>query len=125
MESITIENEKSFLKTTYPMISFGGKTVRYDPQRHELEAGEAAYYLDIASGTVRAGIIDGVQRSIPMNYPIYAIGDETVMYHRVWPNVEGQKILDRLNAEKGKRLAEIMKEEIAALSPCERQLLGM
>ena len=109
-----MNNEKAFLKKQYPVIVFNNRRVKFDPMKHQLEQGEAAFYLDIDTGEIKKGIIEDVQLSRPMKYPVYTINNKGVVYHRAWPNVEGQKILDRIN-----------KEKLLLLNPKEREMLGI
>jgi len=94
LPKITIENEKDFLKTQYPILEHLAG-IQYDPEKLSMEEGEAVSCLDIETGEViERAIVDGIESSIPMGNPIYTIGGKTYMYHRVWPNYEFQKEID-------------------------------
>ena len=110
-KEIPLENEYEFLSTQYPFIDFKGERVQFDPLRHQMEQGEAAYYLDKENRTVQQGIIQKVERSSPGNYPIFTINGKSHMYSRVWPDLT-------TNTD------EIRGQALSKLSPIERAVLG-
>lgn len=107
-EKITLENEKEVLKDLYPMISFEGKVVKFNPFKHEMEKGEAVCCLAIDQGIIKKGVVQKVEHSKPNNYPIYTIGGKTYMYHRVWPNVEDA---EKHEADKKAALSKLTKKD--------------
>lgn len=95
----------AFLESHYPMINFKKQTVRYDPHLHQMDIGEAVFYLDgePAEGNVRKGIVEEVLHCLPWNYATYVISggkEEDYSCCLVWPDVEGQKELNLANAKK-------------------------
>ncbi len=72
----------------YPLVSFNGKLVVYDPLEHTLEKGEIANYFDTETLDVKEGAITDVRYSNPFKFPIYIIDGKGNMYHRVWPKVD-------------------------------------
>jgi hypothetical protein len=75
----------------YPIVKFNGELVKYNPNKHQLEKGESATYLDFEEQKIKEGIIEAVDNSDPMNLPVYTINGKPHMYHRVWPKVENNK----------------------------------
>jgi hypothetical protein len=89
-----LENDLGFdkeLSKHYPFVNFNGELVKYDPNKHELEKGESVIYFDFKEQKIKEGIIEEVEHSNPMNYPIYTINGNPHMYNRVWPKVENNK----------------------------------
>jgi hypothetical protein len=88
------------LHNYYPIVDFNGKSVQYDPNKYELEKGESVIYLDFEEQKIKEGIIEGVEHSDPINFPIYTINGKPHMFHRVWPKVVGNKV--NLSAQENK-----------------------
>jgi hypothetical protein len=95
----------AFLEARYPTIEHKKQTVKYDPERHEFQEGEAVFYLDgePSEENVRRGVVEKVIRCLPWNYAAYVIGGAKEEYYScclVWPDMEGQKVLNLANARK-------------------------
>jgi len=94
--SNTIEelaNIDDTLPNFYPLVNFERKKIKYVPGKHELEKGDLAEYLDTEDLIIKKGIVEEVQHSNPMRYPIYQINGNFHMYHRVWPKVDEKEDL--------------------------------
>ncbi len=90
MEKI-LENEKEFLEEQYPIVNFKGEKVKFDPLLHQLEKGESICFLNTETNQIEKGIITNIQFSRPWNYPIYYIGEISIMYKRAWPDINAIK----------------------------------
>jgi hypothetical protein len=75
----------------YPIVNLSGRSVRYNPDIHELEEGEPAVYFDFEDQKIKEGTVEKVEHSDPMKYPIYTIAGRSHMYKRVWPKVENNQ----------------------------------
>jgi hypothetical protein len=94
MKTHNLEKDLEFdknLPNYYPLVNFKGKLVKYDPHKHELEKEESAEYWDFEEQKIKEGIIEAVEHSNPMGFPIYTINGKFHMYHRVWPKIENNK----------------------------------
>lgn len=94
MKTNNLEKDLEFdknLPNYYPLVNFNGKLVKYDPKKHELEKGESAEYWDFEEQKIKEGMIESVEHSNPMKFPIYTINGKTHMYHRVWPKIDNNK----------------------------------
>jgi hypothetical protein len=87
------------LPSHYPLVNLGGKVVRYDPNKHELEKGESAVYFDFEEQKIKEGTIEVVEHSNPFNYPVYVINGNPHMHHRVWPKVKEEENKANLSAK--------------------------
>jgi hypothetical protein len=85
-----LEFDKELFKY-YPIVNLGGRFVRYNPDIHELEEGEAAFYFDFKERKIKEGIVEKVEHSDLMNYPIYTIAGKSHMNIRVWPKVDSNQ----------------------------------
>jgi hypothetical protein len=79
------------LSNYYPLINFNDELVKYNPEIHELEKSESAVYFDFEEQKIKGGIIESVEYSDPMKYPVYIINGKPHMYYSVWPKVEKNK----------------------------------
>ena len=87
------------LPSYYTIVNLGGRFVRYNPDIHELEEGEPAVYFDFEEQKIKEGMVEKVEYSNPMKYPIYTIAGKLQYYKRVWPKVENNKVNLSANSE--------------------------
>ena len=99
------KEELTFLESRYPMITRRKQVVKYDPHLHEMEVGEAVFYLDgePVEENIKRGVVEDVTHALPWNYALYfMVGDSETYYSccLVWPDAEGQKELNLAKARK-------------------------
>ncbi len=112
-EKIKDKNEKKFLIEQYPTLFHNGEKVKYNPERHTMEKGEAAFFYNVRRDKIGKGIIKKVCLS-RTGSDTYLIKNSRHLKHKVWPNIEGQKIIDAA-----------VKEALNNLSPQDKDIVGL